>query len=94
MLQGVLGALVMAAGLVVAGVGLAVAHGRLSALQRRAHRAALREAAALDGWSAWFAGGFTGFALGLQSLAAVAVWIVWTVAGACLIGLGIRLVSG
>jgi len=85
--------LVIAAGLISAGVGIAAAASRLRTARRAYRRTEALSTAMSEGWSAWFVGGFSGMTMGTQWLSAVTAWFIWTLAGACLIGLGIRLFS-
>ena len=89
----VMGAMVIATGVVTAGVGIVVAQHALRTARRAYHRTASLSAAASEGWGTWFLGGFSGITMGIRWLYAVTAWITWTLAGVCLIGLGIRLVS-
>ena len=87
----VVGSLVMAMGLIAAGVGVIIARRALQTAQRAHHRTAAISAATLEGWDSWFLGGFSHLAMGIHWLYAVSVWLAWTLAGAGLIGLGIGL---
>ena len=84
--------LVIATGLISAGVGIAVAAGRLRTA-RRAYQRTVALHTAAGGWEAWFLSAFSGMTMGTQWLWAAASWLVWTLAGVCLIGLGLRLFS-
>lgn len=86
------GVVFIAAGCLAAWIGVeAAAHNTRAA--HRAHRRTVAHAAAtLEGWNAWFLGGFAGVSSGLRQLASVAAWLAWTLAGACFIGLGTQLV--
>jgi hypothetical protein len=86
-----MGGLLIVTGLVAAGVGIAVASHRLRMARRSYHRTALLSAASPEGWGSWFLGGFSGVTMGIRWLYAVASWLAWTLAGVCLIGLGLRL---
>jgi len=83
--------LAIVAGLIAAGIGMALAGNRL----RFAHRALRRTGTLYDGmpegWGSWFLGGFSGMAAGTQWLRATLTLAGWAVAGLCLIGLGVRL---
>ena len=83
--------LVITAGLISAGVGLAAASSRLRTAQRAYRRTVALHTATPAEWGAWFLGGFSGVTMGTQWLSAVMAWLVWTLAGAYLISLGIRL---
>lgn len=85
--------LVILAGLLSAWVGVAMAASRVR-IARRAYRKIEGLAAATpDGWHGWFLDGFSGLTVGVRWLSALAAWLGWTLAGAWLIGLGIRLLS-
>ena len=89
----VVSGLVIATGLISAGVGMAVAAGRLRTARRAYRRTTALHAATSEGWGAWFLGGFSGVTMGTQWLSAVTVGFIWTIAGLGLISLGIRLFS-
>jgi hypothetical protein len=84
----IVGGVMIAAGGLAAWIGVETT----VASVRVAHRTASRATAALEGWDAWFLGGFAGLSAGLRQLASVAAWLAWTLAGACFIGLGTQLV--
>ena len=92
-MQWLIGSLTILTGLVAVGVGVAVASRSVESARRISRRTASRTAAALAGWGVWFLGGFSGMALGLRWLFAVALWLGWTAAGLGLMGLGIRLIQ-
>ena len=79
-------------GLVALGVGFVVASGQLRTARRVYNRTLARFGTILDGWASWFLVGFSTVTMGIHGVSAVAAWLVWTAAGTCLIGLGIRLV--
>lgn len=85
--------LVITTGLISAGVGIAAASSRLRTARRAYERTVALQTATSGGWGAWFLSGFSGMTMGTQWLSAVAAWLIWTLAGACLIGLGLRLIS-
>ena len=91
MTQLIMAALTVATGFVAAGVGVAAARQGLRTAHRSYHRTAALSAAASEGWSGWFLGGFSSVSMGIRWLSAVTAWMAWTLAGAGLIGLGIRL---
>jgi hypothetical protein len=93
MAQAVMGIVVVLIGLVAAGVGAIVASQRLRAARRTYRKTTSLAQATPEGWGTWFLGGFSGVALGVRWLAAAAIWLLWTLAGAWFIGLGIRLVG-
>lgn len=84
-------ALIVATGGLSLGTGLLLARTRLRAARRVHRKTATLHAAMPDGWGAWFLAGFSGLTLGTHWLLAAASWIVWTLAGVYLIGLGVRL---
>ena len=92
-MQWLIGSLTILTGLVAVGVGVAVASRSVESARRTCRRTASRTAAALAGWGVWFLGGFSGMALGLRWLFAVALWLGWTAAGLGLMGLGLRLIK-
>ena len=81
-------------GVMIAAGGLSVWIGAEAAASsvHAAHRIASRSTAALDGWDAWFLGGFADLSAGLRQIASIAAWLAWMLAGACFIGLGTQLV--
>ena len=83
--------LVIAAGVLSAGVGYLVAAGRLRTARRVYRKTEALNATLPESWGSWFLGGFSGVTMGTQWLSAAAVWLVWTLAGVGLIGLGLRL---
>ena len=85
--------LLIAMGFISAGVGIAIAASRLRTARRAYRRTVALHTATSGGWGAWFLGGFSGVTMGTQWLSAVTVWFIWTLAGVCLISLGIRLFS-
>ena len=93
MAQWVMGGLLITMGVVAAGMGVAAAGRCLRAAHRSYHRTAPLCAASVEGWGAWFLGGFTGVTMGIRWFYAVAVWLGWTLAGVVLLGLGIRLLG-
>ena len=87
----VVGGALIAAGCLAVWIGVEAAAHSSRAAHRLHHRAASRSTT-LEGWDTWFLGGFAGLATGLRQLRSVAVWLAWTAAGACFIGLGTQLV--
>ena len=94
MLQRVLGGVLIVMGLVAAGVGMVLARHGFRAARRTYHRTASLSAATLEGWDAWFLGGFSGMTMGIRWLSTIAAWLAWTLAGIGLVGLGFRLMHG
>jgi hypothetical protein len=84
-------ALLVVTGLVAVTVGVAVARQCLREAHRAYQKTASFSTATLEGWGSWFLGGFSGLAMGLRGLYALAACSAWTLAGACLIGIGVRL---
>ena len=91
MMSWLIGGLLIVTGLVAAGVGIAVARHGFHAAQRMYFRMAARSTMSPEDWDAWFLGGFSGVSLGFRGLVALVVWLVWTLAGLGVIGLGVRL---
>jgi len=85
--------LVITTGFISVGVGIAAAAGRLRTARRAYRRTTALHTAVSEGWGAWFVGGFSGVTMGTQWLSAVTAGLMWTLAGLCLITLGIRLFS-
>lgn len=92
MTEYLLSGLVIVTGVTASCVGLAAAAGRLKDASRAYQRIARLYNAMPEGWSSWFLGGFSGLTLGSRWLWAAAVLTGWTIAGLCLIGLGLQLV--
>ncbi len=84
-------ATVVLMGVLAVGVGWVVTQGALQKARRRHHR--MTTLPIETGWDDWFLGGFSGLALGIRWLTAGAVGLVWALAGAWIIGLGLRLFS-
>jgi len=91
MSDALISSLAIAAGCLSAGVGYVVAVARLRVARRAYRKTAALNAALPGSWNAWFLGGFSSLTVGTQWLSALAAWGVWTLAGACLIALGLRL---
>lgn len=83
--------LVITTGVMSAGVGVLTATHRLQIARRAYRRTEALNDTLLGGWNDWFLGGFAGLSLGTQWLSAAAVWLLWTLAGAGLIALGVQL---
>lgn len=83
----------MATGILAAGVGIAVAQHVVRTSQRAHHRLAALSTTLVEGWDAWFVGGFSGLTAGLSWVVAVAAWGLWTVTGLALVGFGVRLIT-
>ena len=84
--------LVMATGIVTAAVGITGAAAHLRAADRAYRRTGAIYEAMPEGWGSWFLGGFSGLMLGAHWLRAAIVLASWTMAGLCLMGLGLRLI--
>jgi hypothetical protein len=91
MLAFFVGALLIATGLLAAGIGLTMAGNRVRAARRAHHLTEVLCAGHPDAWHAWFLDGFAGLTMGTRWLRAAAVLGVWGAAGVCLVGLGLRL---
>jgi len=87
----VVSGLIITTGLCAVGVGIISAANRIQSAQRAHRRMEALHVAASGGWNAWFLGGFSGLTMGTQWFAALAVWLLWTIAGVGLISLGFRL---
>ena len=83
--------LVIVIGVISTGVGFIVANGRLQSARRVYRKTTGLDVATPGSWGSWFLGGFSGIAMGTQWLCALGAWFIWTLAGLCLIGLGIGL---
>ncbi|MBI4341838.1 MAG: hypothetical protein HY599_00550 [Candidatus Omnitrophica bacterium] len=90
---GIVSVLLIVMGLISAGVGALVARHALRAAHRTHHRTVSLSPATLDGWDAWFLDGFSALTAGIRWLSALGVWLGWTVAGAGLMWLGLRLLQ-
>ncbi len=93
MAQWLMGGLITMMGVVAMGLGALVARHSLAAARRVHQRTASLATATVDGWDAWFLGGFSGLALGIRWWYAVSIGMVLALAGACLIGVGVRLAT-
>ena len=82
MMEWLVSTLVMATGLLSAGVGVAAAAVRLKDAGRAYRKTETLYATMPEGWSSWFLGGFSGMAVGLHWLWAALIVIGWTTAGA------------
>ena len=83
--------LVIAMGLLSAGVGMVAARHRLRSADRAHRRITTRYAAMPEGWTSWFVGGFSSLAVGTHWLWVVVALLGWSMVGLFLIGLGLRL---
>ena len=83
--------LVIATGGLAASVGVLSARRRLWIAQRAHKRIQTLYATIPEDWNSWFLGGFASLTMGTRWLWAGAAWLAWTIAGMCLIGLGIQL---
>ena len=91
MVEQCVGWLVIAMGLIAAAVGIAVAIHRLQTASRVYHRTAILYDAMPEGWTSWFLKGFSTLSVGSHWVLASLLLIGWMTAGACLVGLGLRL---
>jgi len=89
----VIGSVVITIGVLAFGVGILLARTRLRLAHRAHQRTAALYAAMPESWSAWFLGGFSTLTAGTSRLWAVGAWLVWTLAGLGLLGLGVRLLA-
>ena len=91
MTERIVSGLVIATGLISAGVGVAAATSRVKDAGRASRRTASLYQTMPEGWASWFVGGFSALTIGTHWLWAAVALTGWTIAGACLIGLGLRL---
>jgi hypothetical protein len=80
-------------GLLAAGVGIAIAQQVVRTTLRAQQRLSTLSTTVVEGWDAWFIGGFSGVTAGFSWLYAVGVFALWATAGLGLMGLGIRLIT-
>jgi hypothetical protein len=90
MLAIVVSGLLIATGVLAVGIGVTVASHRVRSARRAHHLTAVLCAGHPDAWRAWFLDGFSGLTLGTRWLSAAGALGAWGMAGACLIGLGLR----
>ena len=83
--------LVIATGALAASIGILSARRRIWIARRAHQRTQTLYASIPEGWNFWFVGGFARLTMGTRWLWAAASWLAWTVAGMCLIALGVRL---
>ena len=88
-----MGGLVMTMGFMTMGLGVGVARHSLAMARRVYQRTTSLATATMDGWDAWFLGGFSSLTMGIRWWSAISVGAVLTLTGVCLIGLGIRLAT-
>ncbi len=93
MAYGILGAVMVLTGVGAAVAGALLARQGLKAASRTYQRTQAGLPVPPEDWDAWFRGGFSGMALGLRWLSALAGWLLWTLAGAGFVALGLRLWS-
>ena len=86
-------ALALLTGMVSVGVGVSLAAKWLQSAQRAYRKTQGLSHAFPDGWGGWFVDGFSLVTLGTRWLGALALGCAWLLAGACFIGLGLRLWS-
>ena len=82
--------LIIAVGILSVGVGIALALDILYEARRVHTRMISRATGILEGWDAWFLGGFSHIALGCRGLQAAAMCVGWSVIGLGCIGLGVH----
>ena len=87
-----IGTLVIVMGVVSAWVGIAASASCLRTAGRASRQTEMLYAAMPEGWASWFLGGFSGLTAGIQRLWAIAAFGGWTLAGLCLVSLGLRLI--
>lgn len=92
MVERVVSGLVIVTGLVAGAVGITAAAGRLRTAARAHRRIETLSEAMPEGWSSWFLGGFSAVTMGTHWVRALVILAGWTMAGLCLIGLGLRLI--
>ena len=92
MIEQVASGLIIATGVMSSAVGIAAAGGRLRTAGRAYRRTETLYEAMPEGWHSWFLGGFSGVTMGTHWLRAIIVLASWTVAGLCLITLGLLLI--
>ena len=88
---GVVSVLLVVMGLTSAWVGALIARRAVRTAHRTHHRTTSLSPATLDGWDAWFLDGFSALTAGIRWLSALGAWLGWTIAGAGLVWLGLRL---
>ncbi len=91
MMERFMSGLVIAMGLIATGVGIATAMHRLRVAGRVHRKFATLYATTPEGWASWFLGGFSSLTVGSHWFWATAALTGWSVAGLCLIGLGLQL---
>ena len=93
MAVGIVSTLLVAIGLISAGVGAVIARQTVRAAHKTYHRTASRSPATLQGWDEWFLDGFLGLTAGIRWLSALGIWLAWTVAGIGFVWLGLHLIT-
>ena len=93
MLERLASGLVIAAGVISVGVGLVSAAQQLHVAGRIYRKTETLYDAVADGWASWFVEGFSVFAVGRHWVRASLLFVGWSVAGICFIGLGIQLLA-
>ena len=86
----VISSLIIAIGILSVGVGILLARDMLSEARRVHVRMTSRATGVLEGWDAWFLGGFSRMAMGCRWLSAMAMCAGWSVIGLGCIGLGVH----
>ena len=85
--------LIIAIGVLSVGIGILLARDMLREARRTHLRMMSRATDVLEGWDAWFLGGFSSMAMGCRWLWAMATCAGWSAIGLGCIGLGFRLLS-
>ena len=86
----VVGALVIAMGVISAWVGIIAAMSHLRTADRAYRRTETLSTVMPEGWGAWFVGGFAHVTVGAHWVWATVALIGWTIAGLLLVGLGLQ----
>jgi len=89
----VIGAVVIAIGVLAFGIGVLLARTHVRLAHRAHQRTTALQTIMPESWNAWFLGGFSVLTAGTSRLWAVGAWLVWTLAGLGLVGLGIRVLA-
>ena len=84
-------ALIIITGLLVVWVGTVFARRQIQVAQRAYLKLVSYSASKSEGWGPWFVEGFSGIAMGRKGFAAIAMALMWSLAGMCFVSLGIWL---
>ena len=87
----VVSSLIIAIGILSVGIGFLFAQDMVQAAHRLHWRMVSR--ATVEGWDAWFLGGFSRVAMGFRWLSAIATCAGWSLIGLGCIGLGIHVLT-